>query len=1152
MCGIIAVVRRRPTRTPPSPDALLGLLQPLPALLAFDAVDATLEERLVQAVSALDEVNALLGGVPGLRTLLYSPEVRAAVDWHCVQVATDLARIDEQLDNGSVNVDAQRLERINATLLRAKDSRWAIAEDRLRNAAAVADLLNGASGAAAVESFASVQTALSALDRLEVRGRDSAGLHLLVRGHGLDLDARGIRSMLEQRAGDPLFRSGAVRSADGDLSFVYKAAAEIGELGDNTRVLRAAITNDELLHLAVASEDAEVTVLGHTRWASVGIISEANAHPLNSEEDGGRGGPYVVAALNGDVDNFADLKAGEGLRIAAEITTDAKVIPTLVSRKLRAGIALDEAFRSTVAGFEGSVAIGANAATEPNKVLLALRGSGQALYVGLAEDAYIAASEPYGLVEETSRYVRMDGETPANVDNPNASRGQVLVLDGDRAGTLDGIRRISYDGTELPVTDDDVIVAQITTRDINRGSYPHFLLKEINESPLSFRKTLRGKLAEVDGEPVLSLGSEALPDDIRRDLASGAIRRVVAIGQGTAHVAGQSFAAALRSMTGDTQLRVDAALATELSGFGLRPEMDDTLVVAISQSGTTTDTNRTVDLARARGARVIAIVNRRNSDLIDKSDGVLYTSDGRDVEMSVASTKALYAQLAAGFLLSAAVAEIVGGTVDRDMLRALRSLPDAMEEVVARRAEIGAIAQQWGPSRRYWAIVGNGANRIAASELRIKLSELCYKSIACDSTEDKKHIDLSSEPLILVCAAGLTGSTADDVAKEVAIFRAHKATPIVIATEGEERFSAAVQAIKVPAVHPQLAFVLSTMAGHLFGYEAALAIDAQARPLREARGAIEAAISSPGAGGLRADGDRLLRGLRPTLEAVAARFFDGLRTGAYDGHLEASTAVRLSSLLRYALAITPLEAYQMEYGKIGTPAVVVDDLMVALTRGIEELTRPIDAIKHQAKTVTVGISRSDETLLQVPLAMAVMAAGAPRDALSYKTLRTLADLDPAVQEVTGWIRYRIEGDPATDEEVSVYVVDRGGIAAEIASRIERDPVLRGTKHTVAIQRELLVFRGRRDNRTLIAIPETKDNHCTGITQLHVRFEDRLPVAASRSVLRGYRDRYAALKDAVTEVEPSFREDLLGELPVVDLLTEPVHVLADRWRAAPSA
>ena len=159
-----------------------------------------------------------------------------------------------------------------------------------------------------------------------------------------------------------------------------------------------------------------------------------------------------------------------------------------------------------------------------------MRGSGQALYVGLADDAYVVASEPYGLVEETSRYIRMDGETPANLDNPNASRGQVLVLDGDRAGTMEGIRRIAYDGTELPVTDADVVTAQITTRDIDRGSYPHFLLKEISESPASFRKTLRGKLVDVDGEPVLTLGPEAIPDVISAGLASGASQRPEAAG----------------------------------------------------------------------------------------------------------------------------------------------------------------------------------------------------------------------------------------------------------------------------------------------------------------------------------------------------------------------------------------------------------------------------------------------------------------------------------------------------------------------------------------------------------------------------------------------------------------------------------------------
>ena len=261
-----------------------------------------------------------------------------------------------------------------------------------------------------------------------------------------------------------------------------------------------------------------------------------------------------------------------------------------------------------------------------------------------------------------------------------------------------------------------------------------------------------------------------------------------AIAVAFAGVAGQALALALGAFTAESPLEVTALPATELSGFGLVDDMADTLVVAISQSGTTTDTNRTVDLVRSRGAAVIAIVNRRNSDLTDRSDGVLYTSDGRDVEMSVASTKAFYAQIAAGFLLAFAVAEAAGVDVGAhaDLLAALRSLPGSMEQVLARRAEIAPIATRLAPTRRSWAVVGNGRNRIAAHEVRIKLSELCYKSIACDATEDKKHIDLSAEPLVIVCAAGLRGSNADDVAKEIAIYGAHKAAAIAVVDEGDD------------------------------------------------------------------------------------------------------------------------------------------------------------------------------------------------------------------------------------------------------------------------------------------------------------------------------------------------------------------------------
>jgi len=1138
VCGIIALQRGPGARRAiPAPE----ILDRLDAVQAAIASGQPPRPAATAAAQILEELDRLLRTTDGVAALVRDSALGTRITATCGAVAAWVDEVEAALDD---DADAGReLEDLNAAIVRLKDARWAVERDRVPTASAVRDLVGAGAGWSAIEIGTSIQQALAAIDRLEVRGRDSAGIEVLVQDHDLDLADPAVAQLLEARTGDPLCRSGTVRTPEGHLCFVYKAAAEIGELGDNTAAIRAEVVGDELLHLALRGERARATVLGHTRWASIGIISQPNAHPVDSYEVDRVDGPYVSAVLNGDVDNFADLKAAEALRVAPEITTDAKVIPTLISRRLDEGAALVDAFRDTVATFEGSVAIGASAATHPDQLLLALRGSGQALYVGLADGCYIVASEPYGVVELTDTYLRLDGETPANPENPTASRGQIVVLDGTRPGTLEGITRQAYDGTDLPVTEADLHRAEVTTRDIDRGDHPHYLLKEISEAPNSFRKTLRGKLVERDGRLAVELGPDVLTPEVRAGFREGRITRVQVIGQGTAHVAGQSLAAALEAAAPEGCLRVEALPATELSGFGLRPDMSDTLVVAISQSGTTTDTNRTVDLARGRGATVVSIVNRRGSDLTDKSDGVLYTSDGRDVEMSVASTKAFYSQIAAGFLLAWAIAEEVGGSVDPALLAELRGLPEKMEETLRRRDAVAAAARELAPAKRYWAIVGNGVNRIAAAELRIKLSELCYRSIACDATEDKKHIDLSCEPMILVCAAGLEGSTADDVAKEVAIYRAHKATPIVIASDDQARYSAAVSVISVPQCHPQLGFVLTAVAGHLFGYEAALAIDAQALPLREARAAIEEAVGESAA----ADGDALLQQLRPALTAAATRFFDGLRAGAYDGNLEASSAVRLAGAFRYALGIASLDAYQAEMGRIGTPAVVIEDLTAALTQGIEELTRPVDAIKHQAKTVTVGISRSDETLLQPRLVQAVLAAGTARDRLSYRVLRTLADLDPAIAEVTGWIRYELDGE-AEDGEVPVHVVDRGGIALDIPSRTERGGRLRGTKHTVAVERQVFVTRGRVDGRTVVIVPETKDDKATGITLLHVRFQDRLSVAAARGVLQGYRNRWSALRDAVLETEPTFREDLLAETPAVDLLVEPIRELADRFRS----
>ena len=142
--------------------------------------------------------------------------------------------------------------------------------------------------------------------------------------------------------------------------------------------------------------------------------------------------------------------------------------------------------------------------------------------------------------------------------------------------------------------------------------------------------------------------------------------------------------------------------------------------------------------------------------------------------------------------------------------------------------------------------------------------------------------------------------------------------------------------------------------------------------------------------------------------------------------------------------------------------------------------------------------------------------------------------------MSGWTRYNIEGE-------TINVVDRGGIARDIPSRTETMPVLRGSKHRAATEREVTVVRGA-DGRILIIVPEVKANRTTGLTLLHVRFHDRLPGDAARRVLEGYRDRYRAISDQVTETEPAMRDDVLGTIDFVDLLTEPVVRLADSWRA----
>jgi glucosamine--fructose-6-phosphate aminotransferase (isomerizing) len=235
----------------------------------------------------------------------------------------------------------------------------------------------------------------------------------------------------------------------------------------------------------------------------------------------------------------------------------------------------------------------------------------------------------------------------------------------------------------------------------------------------------------------------------------------------------------------------------------------------------------------------------------------------------------------------------------------------------------------------------------------------------------------------------------------------------------------------------------------------------------------------------------------------------------------------------------PIEDFSIATGNVGTPELLIAEVVDALSAAIDELTRPIDAIKHQAKTVTVGISRSDSDLVETALVQAVISRGAGRDVVSYRSLKVLAALDAAVASVTGATRYSIVGDV-------VSVLDRDGVAVGLQSRVDSDPALTGTKRYVAEQQEVLVARGRRDGRTVILVPETKAGVCTGLTLLHVDFHDRISVDDARTCLQGYDNRYERLVDWVTETEGKFDESKLSDISVAELLISPISEAANHW------
>ena len=474
------------------------------------------------------------------------------------------------------------------------------------------------------------------------------------------------------------------------------------------------------------------------------------------------------------------------------------------------------------------------------------------------------------------------------------------------------------------------------------------------------RKTIHGRYQRRGGdeqEPEVDFAAlySHLDPELFEQLRRGGFRRMVFVGQGSAHIAGQVGARFVAEIVRHLGMTSHAMTAGDFSAHELRSDLSDTCMVAISQSGTTTDTNRCLALARERGARVIGIVNRRNSAMVELCDAVMYTSDGRDIEMAVASTKAFYSQVVASFMIAQHVGLVTGSLVHDQVASALMELerlPRVMQSAFDIEGEVEKCARAVGLTRRHWSVLGSGASLATGEEIRIKFSELCYKSVSVDILENKKHIDLSAEPLILAVLHDLRSDLVSDAVKEVSIFAAHRAVTVVICDrDGELYRNHTPHVLEMPPIGHGLGSVTAALVGHLFAYHTAVAMDDVCQRLRRLRKEL-----------LRSSGTPVSR--RPLALADESR---GLLTDLLRGDLDAlwpaRTAGRLSATFQMLASDsrTAEEAVSLivSSDEEADGSLDVDEwCRNQLSTAIADSTRSIDSIRHQAKTITVGTSRS--------------------------------------------------------------------------------------------------------------------------------------------------------------------------------------------------
>jgi glutamine---fructose-6-phosphate transaminase (isomerizing) len=436
--------------------------------------------------------------------------------------------------------------------------------------------------------------------------------------------------------------------------------------------------------------------IGHTRWATHGAPTTPNAHPHTDQT--GR----IAVIHNGIIENAGVIrKALEHRGHTFSSETDTEVLAHLVGELYQGN--LEEAVAAALRDVDGAYGLAFISADEPNVVVAARKGS--PLLVGVGENEYFVASDASPLLQYTRSVVYLDD-------------GEMVVL------TRDGYR---VRNLETPRISKPVNTIEWDLATIERGGFSHFMLKEIFEQPESLCNTLRGHLLEEEGTARVS-GLNLSDDELK------GIQRIIITACGT------SWHSAL---IGEYMLEEMARIPVEVeyaSEFRYRnPVVDErTLVIGISQSGETADTLAAIREAKLRGARTVGLVNVVGSTIAREVDGGIYLHAGPEV--GVASTKAFTSQVAALALVTLRLARLRNLSIlqGRQFIQALKALPDQIQQILDRSAEVETLAERFLLSTNA-LYLGRGVNFPVALEGALKLKEISYIHAEGYPAAEMKH-----------------------------------------------------------------------------------------------------------------------------------------------------------------------------------------------------------------------------------------------------------------------------------------------------------------------------------------------------------------------------------------------------------------------------